>query len=143
MAAQTYTSHRRFIPLYHFVALPILIINAIVQIVVAVRWFSWMAVWSVIVAIALAALAWEVRGMATRAQDRIIRLEETLRLQRVLPADLRSRVGELTTSQLIGLRFSDDTEVPELFRAVLSGELKGREDIKRRITKWRPDTLRV
>ena len=88
MAAQTYATHRQFIPLYHFVALPILIINAIVQIVVAVRGFSWMAVWSVIVAIALAGLAWEVRGMATRAQDRIIRLEETLRLQRVLPADL-------------------------------------------------------
>ena len=143
MVAQTYTSHRRFIPLYHFVAVPILFINAIVLIVVAVRGFSWMAVWSVIVAIALAALAWEVRGMATRAQDRIIRLEETLRLQRLLPADLRSRVGELTTSQLIGLRFSDDAEVPELCRAVLNGELKGREDIKRRITKWRPDTLRV
>ena len=143
MAAQSYASHRQFIPLYHFVAVPILFINAIVQIVVAVRGFSWMAVWSVIVAIALAALAWEVRGMATRAQDRIIRLEETLRLQRVLPPDLRSRVGELTTSQLIGLRFSDDAEVPELCRAVLSGELKGREDIKRRITKWRPDTLRV
>ena len=143
MPAQTYATHRQFIPLYHFVAVPILFINAIVWIVVAVRSFSWMAVWGVIVAIALAALAWEVRGMATRAQDRIIRLEETLRLQRVLPPDLRSRVGELTTSQLIGLRFSDDAEVPELFRAVLSGELKGREDIKRRITKWRPDTLRV
>ena len=143
MAAQTYASHRQFIPLYHFVALPILIINAIVQIVVAVRGFSWMAVWSVIVAIALAGLAWEVRGMATRAQDRIIRLEETLRLQRVLPPDLRSRVGELTTSQLIGLRFCDDAEVPELCRAVLNEELKGREDIKRRIKNWRPDTLRV
>ena len=143
MAAQTYATHRQFIPLYHFVALPILIINAIVQIVIAVRSFSWLSVWNVIVAIALAALAWEVRGMATRAQDRIIRLEETLRLQRVLPADLRSRVGELTTSQLVGLRFCDDAEVPELCRAVLSGELKGREDIKRRITKWRPDTLRV
>ena len=143
MAAQSYTSHRRFIPLYHFVALPILIINAIVQIVVAVRGFSWMAVWSVIVAIALAALAWEIRGMATRAQDRIIRLEETLRLQRILPTDLRSRIGELTTSQLIGLRFCDDAEVPELCRAVLNEELKGREDIKRRIKNWRPDTLRV
>ena len=143
MAAQSYTSHRRFIPLYHFVALPILIINAIVQIVVAVRGFSWMAVWSVIVAIALAALAWEIRGMATRAQDRIIRLEETLRLQRILPTDLRSRIGELMTSQLIGLRFCDDAEVPELCRAVLNEELKGREDIKRRIKNWRPDTLRV
>ena len=143
MAAQTYTSHRRFIPLYHFVALPILIINAIAQIVFAVRFFSVHTVWNAIVAIALAALAWEVRGMATRAQDRIIRLEETLRLQRVLPPDLGSRVGELTTSQLIGLRFCDDAEVPELCRAVLNEELKGREDIKRRIKNWRPDTLRV
>jgi hypothetical protein len=143
MAAQTYATHRQFIPLYHFVALPILVINGIVQIIIAMRNFSWLAVWNAIVAIALAVLAYVIRGMSTRAQDRIIRLEETLRLQRVLPADLRSRVGELTTSQLVGLRFCDDAEVPELCRVVLSGEVKGREDIKRRIKNWRPDTLRV
>ena len=81
--------------------------------------------------------------MATTAQDRIIRLEETLRLQRCLPPELRSRIGELSTGQLIGLRFCSDEEVSELTRAVLNGELRGREEIKRRVRSWRPDTLRV
>ncbi|HEY8133949.1 MAG TPA: DUF6526 family protein, partial [Thermoanaerobaculia bacterium] len=89
------------------------------------------------------ALAVATRNMATTAQDRIIRLEETLRLQRCLPADLRGRIGELTPGQLIGLRFCSDEEVAELTRAVLGGELRGREDIKKRIKTWRPDTLRV
>jgi len=143
MAEQTYATHRRFIPAYHFFAVPILSINALVQIYFAVRHFSGWAVWNVIVALALAALAFTVRGMATRAQDRIIRLEETLRLQRVLPADLRDRVGELTTGQLVGLRFCADAEVAELARAVFAGDCSGREDIKKRIKTWRPDTLRV
>jgi uncharacterized protein DUF6526 len=91
----------------------------------------------------LVAFAWTVRTMVSTAQNRIIRLEETLRMQRCLPPDLQSRIGELTPSQLIGLRFCADEELPELTRAVLSGELRGREEIKRRIKNWRPDHLRV
>jgi len=143
MAEQTFATHRRFIPYYHFFAVPILGINTLVQAYVLFRHPSGWSVWNLIVAIALLTLSLAVRGMATRAQDRIIRLEETLRLQRTLPADLQGRVGELTAGQLIGLRFCSDEELPELTRAVLAGELKGREDIKRRIKTWRPDHLRV
>jgi hypothetical protein len=140
---QDYKSHRQYIPLFHFFAAPILGLNILAQLYVVIRHFSGWAVWNLIVACALAAFAWTARVMATRAQDRIIRLEETLRLQRLLPADLKARIGELSPGQLIGLRFCSDEELPELTRAVLSGELRGREDIKRRIKNWRPDTLRV
>jgi len=140
---QTYATHRRWVPYFHFFALPVLGINVLVQLYVAIRHFSAWGVWNVLVAAALVALAVATRNMATTAQDRIIRLEETLRLQRCLPADLRGRVGELTTSQLVGLRFCSGEEVAELSRTVLSGELHGREEIKRRIKNWRPDTLRV
>jgi len=140
---QTYATHRRWIPYFHFFALPILGLNVLVQIYFLIRHFAWWGVWNILVAASLAALAVATRNMATTAQDRIIRLEETLRLQRCLPPELRSRIGELTTGQLIGLRFCSDEEVPELTRAVFSGELKGREAIKRRIRNWRPDTLRV
>lgn len=140
---QTYATHRQFVPLFHFVAAPILGLNVIVQILFAFRNFSGWAVWNVIVAFGLAAFAWTARVMATRAQDRIIRLEETLRMQRCLPADLQSRISELTPSQLIALRFCEDAELPELTRAVLSGDVRGREEIKKRIKNWRPDTLRV
>jgi Family of unknown function (DUF6526) len=140
---QTYATHRQVVPLFHFVAAPILGLNVIVQIIFAVMHFSGWAVWNVILAFGLGAFAWTARIMVTRAQDRIIRLEETLRMQRCLPADLQSRIGELTPGQLVALRFCDDAELPELTRAVLNGEVHGREEIKKRIKNWRPDTLRV
>ncbi len=142
-ATQTYATHRRWVPYFHFFTLPILGINVLVQAYFLYRHFSPWGVWNLLVAGALAALVVAIRSMATTAQDRIIRLEETLRLQRCLPADMRGRIGELTTGQLVGLRFCSDEELPELTRAVYGGELKGREDIKRRIKNWRPDTLRV
>jgi hypothetical protein len=140
---QTYATHRRYIPYFHFFVLPVLGINVLAQVYVLIRHFSGWAIWNLLVAGALAAFAVATRSMATTAQDRIIRLEEQLRLQRCLPPELQSRIGELTTSQLIGLRFCVDEELPELTRAVLGGELRGREQIKKRIKTWRPDTLRV
>ena len=140
---QDYASHRQYVPLFHFVAAPILGLNILAQLYVVIFHFSGWAIWNLIVASALGAFAWTARTMVTRAQDRIIRLEETLRLQRILSADLQPRIGELRIGQLIGLRFAADEEVPELVRAALNGELHGREEIKRRIKNWRPDTLRV
>ena len=140
---QTYETHRRWHPVVHFVILPILSINVIVAIVFAVRYFSLYAIWNAIVALAVAGLAFVVRFYATKNQDRIIRLEEMVRLFRVLPEDLRKRVGELTIGQLIALRFCTDEDLPELTRAILAGEIRSRENIKRRIRNWRPDTQRV
>jgi len=141
--AQTYATHRQYVPLFHFFTLPILGLNILVQLYLVIRYFSLGSVWNLFMALALGALAFTIRGMATTAQDRIIRLEETLRLQRCLPADLQGRIGELSTGQLVGLRFCSDGELPELTRAVFSGEVKSRDQIKRRIKSWRPDTLRV
>ena len=143
MAEQTYATHRRFHPYFHFVVFPILFINFIVMLVLVARDPTAMAIWNALFAAAISWLALIIRGYATRNQDRIIRLEEQVRLSRSLPEDLRGRIGELSTGELIALRFCDDAELPELTRAILSGEVKGRENIKRRIKTWRGDTLRV
>ncbi len=143
MPEQSYESHRRYDPRFHFIVLPILGINILVALYFAYRSGRAVAYWSAAVAVALLLLALCLRAYATALQDRIIRLEERLRLERVLPDDLRPRVGELTTGQLVALRFCDDSQVAELTREVLSGELRGREDIKRRITAWRADHHRV
>lgn len=140
---QSYATHRRFFPLYHFFAVPILAINILVAIAYCWRYPSKWYAWNIVVALGLAALALAARVMVLRVQDRVIRLEERLRLQQILPAELRSRVGELSTGQLIAMRFCEDSETPELCRAVLNGEVKGRNEIKQRIKKWRPDTLRA
>jgi hypothetical protein len=145
MAEQTQTlgTHRRFIPAWHFFALPVLIINVFVVGLKFGRDLSLSNAWPVIVAIALAIGIVLSRTMPLRAQDRIIRLEERIRLERLVPADLRGRVGELTPDQLIALRFAPDDEVPELTRRVLGGELQTRADIKGAVKNWRGDHLRV
>lgn len=140
---QTYGSHRRYIPAYHFFALPVLLINIVVTAVQFARDPRGMTAWQVVVALALFLAITLLRFMPLRAQDRIIRLEEHTRLERLLPSDLRGRIGDLTSNQLIALRFAPDEEVPELTRRALKGELKTQGDIKRAIQNWRADHLRV
>lgn len=129
--------------MWHFFALPVLVINVFVVGYHFVRDPRLMNGWAVIVAIALALGIFISRSMPLRAQDRIIRLEERTRMERLLPSDLRGRIGELTASQLIAIRFAADDEVPDLTRRALSGELKSQGDIKRAIRNWRADHLRV
>jgi len=129
--------------MWHFFALPVLAINVIVLAVRFVRAPTGPNGWNVIVAVALVIGIFLSRAMPLRAQDRIIRLEERIRFENVLPTDLRGRIEDLTAEQLIGLRFAPDDEVPELTRRALGGELRTRADIKRAIRNWRPDHLRV
>jgi hypothetical protein len=140
---QTYASHRRYLPEFHFFVLPVLMANAIAAIVAFARQPGGLTAWLAVVAIALALGMWTARAMALQAQNRVIRLEERLRLENLLPADLRSRVGDLSTRQLIALRFAPDDELPDLARRALAGELKSPGEIKRAIRSWRPDYLRV
>jgi hypothetical protein len=140
---QTYASHRRFIPAFHFFVLPVLLANVIVAAIGFVRSPSLTTVWVFVVAMALAVGMAFARSMPLRAQDRVIRLEERNRLERLLPANLRGRVNELSPGQLIALRFAPDDEVPELTRRALEGELTKPGDIKRAIRNWRGDHLRV
>jgi uncharacterized protein YqfA (UPF0365 family) len=140
---QTYATHRRYIPRFHFFVLPVLAANIVITIVEFVLHPRFITGWIAVLAVALAIGIWTARGMALRAQNRIIRLEERMRLDRLLSPDLRARVPDLTTSQLIAIRFAPDDEVPELVRRVLAGELNTQADIKRAIQSWRADHLRV
>jgi hypothetical protein len=140
---QTYASHRRWVPAFHFFVLPVLLINVVVMAVQFARNPGPITAWIVVVSIALFVGSFALRSMPLRAQDRIIRLEERARLERVLPSDLRGRVAELSASQLIAIRFASDDEAPDLTRRALNGELKTQGDIKRAIRNWRADHLRV
>jgi hypothetical protein len=140
---QTYATHRRFIPAYHFFVLPVLLANVVVAAMQFARDPRFPTGWAVVVAVALFIGILYLRFMPVRAQDRIIRLEERTRLDRLVPSDLRGRIGELTAAQLVAIRFAPDDEVPELTRRALSGELKTQGEIKRAIRNWRADHLRV
>jgi hypothetical protein len=140
---QSYASHRRFHPLFHFFAFPVLAINFIVHLYLLWRMPSLLMAWSCVVAAALVATVFLARYYSLRQQDRIIRLEERLRLQSLLPEELRFRINELRTSQLVGLRFCSDEELADATRAVLAGEVKSQAEIKQRVKQWRADHHRI
>ena len=140
---QTYATHRRYIPAFHFFVLSVLLANIVVSVVRLVRDPGGATAWGAVVALALGIGIAYARFMPLRAQDRIIRLEERSRLERLLPSDLRNRINELTPSQLIALRFAPDDEVPDLARRALGGDLKKPAEIKRAIRNWRGDYFRV
>jgi hypothetical protein len=98
---------------------------------------------SLVVALALLLGFLSARIMALSVQDRVIRLEERIRYERLLPADLKPRIGDFTVSQCVSLRFASDAELPALARKVLDEKLNQRKTIKQLIKSWKPDFLRA
>ena len=143
VASQNMKNHARFIPLFHFVAGPILLVNFIYSTVLAVRIPIWDNIDGALVGLALLVLFFAGRGFATTLQDRVIRLEEQVRFERLFPADLRSRIPEFTRDQFVALRFASDGELPTLARAVLDQRIHDRNAIKEMVQEWRADHLRV
>ena len=140
---QTYANHAKLVPMYHYVAGLIVIANLGVALYQAATNFSGGTVFHALVAFAFVVIALFARVFALGAQDRVIRLEERLRMLEVLPDDLKSRINDITTPQLVALRFAPDDELADLTRKVLGGELVGQKSIKQAITAWRPDYQRI
>jgi hypothetical protein len=141
-AEQTFQNHRRRVPAYLGVLL-VLIVN--VGWTLSRLWHdvSVGTLINAVVALALVRLALYARGFALRVQDRVIRLEMRLRLRELLPPDLQGRVNEFSMGQLIAMRFASDQELPALAAAVLNDRITEATRIKKMITAWQPDHLRV
>jgi len=146
---QSYASHTRWDPLFHFFILPIFIVGLIFTLI---HFFAHIthgdfrdhfhAFLLILLATALLGAVVKSRLYAIKVQDRVIRLEERLRLTQLLPEPLRSRIPEITEDQLCGLRFASDAEIPKLVERALNEKLS-RRDIKKSIKNWRPDYWRV
>lgn len=139
---QTYANHVKYDPPFHFFLLPVAVINIINSIVHVVRFPSIGAGWYVVLSLAFLVALGRMRAYGAGVQDRVIRLEERLRLAQVLAEPLRSRIGELTDKQLVGLRFASDGELPGLVQRALDEKLS-LSDIKKSVSNWRPDYSRI
>jgi hypothetical protein len=139
---QTFANHTRWDPLFHFLALPIFATAVVVGIVHFIWRPSLHTGGFFVLSVAALVAVIKSRLSAIKVQDRIIRLEERLRLSSLLSEPLRSRIPELTEGQLVALRFASDAEVPKLAERAINEKLSP-ADIKKSIQNWRPDYWRV
>jgi hypothetical protein len=149
MSEQNFANHAKFVPAFHFFLAPVLLINVGVHVyqlfktpMASTSSVVW-GIFGVLLAIALLVMAFLARLFALGVQDRVIRLEERIRCERLLPEDLKPRIGEFTTVQMVGLRFASDAELPSLAREVLDGKVNDRKAIKQMVQNWRADYQRI
>jgi hypothetical protein len=143
MPVQSYENHVRRVPLGYWATCLAILFGAIGLAWVAFRQPGVASVSALLVALGAGGAAWYARINALLAQDRVIRLEERVRLERLLPADLKPRIEDLSVAQIVSLRFASDGEVAELLRQVLAENLHDRKAIKQRVKSWRADWMRV
>ena len=144
-APQNYKSHGRLDPPMHFFIFPVLACNLLFSIYATIH--HWpehhhLFLWWIVVSLALLVFVVRTRMNDIKLQDRIIRLEERLRLTALLPAADLAHLNELDIRQLIALRFASDAEIPALVHRTFTQNLEPNA-IKQSITNWRPDNHRV
>jgi|SRR5262245_20138772 len=142
-APQNLKNHARTVPLFHYVAFPIFVVNLAWTLVRLAKSPSGETAMAALLAVGLVLLAWYARTFALRVQDRVIRLEMRLRMRELLPADLAARVHEFTPRQLVALRFAGDRELPALARQVLDQKMNDGRAIKQLVKEWQADHLRA
>lgn len=140
---QNFANHTKQLPPLYTAAGLVLAVNLLWTIWILFHFPALATALAVATAAALLVVGLYARTNAQIVQDRVIRLEERLRLANLLPADLSARIGELSNAQLVSLRFASDAEVAELTREVLEGNIQDRKVIKAKIRNWRADRLRV
>jgi len=140
---QTFENHARILPAYHYVAFPLFAVNFFYMLYQVVTAFSWANLVGFGLSVALVLLFFIARVMALTVQDRVIRLEERLRMRALLPADLQPRIDEFTVKQLVALRFASDGELPALARKVVEGKIEDQKAIKKMVANWRADYQRA
>lgn len=147
MAEQNYANHTRWFPLFHFVVMPLLVVNLLSHLV---RLYiaepesgrKTLAFWTLL-SFTFILMALAARLQALTVQNRVIRLEEKLRYKAILSPELAAKAEGLSLGQIIALRFASDVELPGLVERTLNGEFAKPKDIKQAVKDWRTDHLRA
>jgi hypothetical protein len=143
MTSQSFENHAKIVPAYHYWTSALLVFPTLWLGYRTITDFSADRVAVLALAVGVVLLGWYTRRFPIGVQDRVIRLEERLRLERLLSAELQARTHELTAKQLVALRFASDEELPDLVRTVLDQKIADRKEIKRQIRSWRADHQRI
>jgi uncharacterized membrane protein YheB (UPF0754 family) len=144
MTEQNFSNHVRWVPTFHFFVMPVFVLNLGWSIYRLIRpGFTWDGLIHFLMALALVIFMFNARLFALRVQDRVIRMEERQRMSKLLPDDMKVRIGEFTPAQLVALRFASDEELPVLSSKVLNDKLTDMKAIKKMVQHWRGDYLRA
>ena len=139
---QNLKNHARFDPAYHALLLAVYLLNLVYTGFHVYRQPSISSGWYAVLSVVLIVPLLKLRTYPLKVQDRVIRLEERLRLQTLAPQEWHTQLYRLNEDQLIGLRFAADDEVVELAKQALEHNLN-RKQIKERIRTWRADDWRI
>ncbi|HEY2861754.1 MAG TPA: DUF6526 family protein [Terracidiphilus sp.] len=139
---QDFKHHARLHPPFHIVSISVLVANLVITTTHMVKHFDFWNTWIVVLSVIVFFPFFLIRIYPLKVQDRVIRLEERIRLQALAPAEWHTQIFRLTEDQLIALRFASDDEVVALAKQALEERLT-RKQIKERIKSWRPDYWRV
>ena len=145
---QSFQNHTRRDPVFTFFILPMLVLNFAFSIYATIEaWDTWRPyhhrhIWWIVMSVVLFVIAALPRHYAIKNQDRLIRLEEQLRLADLLDEDHLGLIDKLTIKQFVALRFASDAELPALAARAVAENLDPKQ-IKQAIVTWRPDNDRV
>jgi hypothetical protein len=142
-APQNLDNHAKFVPMFHGVAFGLIAVYTLWSLYVAVTSFSFGALMSLLLGVGVVIVMLFARLFALGVQDRVIRIEERDRLERILGAEKRDAIQGMSTDLLIGLRFASDGEVADLFNAIISEGIADRAEVKKRVKNWRADNQRI
>ena len=141
--SQTYDNHAKLVPMYHFVALGLIAIYVLWSLYVVATAFSLASLMSLLFPIGVIIGLFFARVFPLGVQDRVIRLEERSRLERLLGSEQRDAIHGMDTELLIGLRFASDGEVADLFSEIRAEGIEDRDEVKKRVKSWRADNQRI
>lgn len=142
-STQSFENHAKTVPVYHFLAFGMVAVPTLYFGYTTVTNFSVGGLMTVAFSVGMIIMGLFGRLFPLGVQDRVIRLEERLRMERILPDDLKGRIDEIPTTLLVGLRFAADGELTDLTRRVLDGSLSDRKSVKEAVKSWRSDEQRI
>ncbi len=140
---QNFKNHAKMVPAYHYWMTSMLVLPSLYLGYGVVTDFSFADLVTFIFSVGVVFAAFFARWFALGVQDRVIRLEEQLRMEKLLPEELKQRIPEVTTEQMIALRFASDEELTGLVFTALSEGISDRKTLKQAIKNWRADNQRI
>ncbi|MEB2784088.1 DUF6526 family protein [Algoriphagus persicinus] len=142
---QNFQNHAKYYPFHHFFILP-LVLFFLGWTVARIDFSSSQAMsnsmYFLLLGFIVVLISYLPRIYALKNQNRIIRIEMRQRFSYLTGTPFHEKESQLTSAQLIALRFAGDDEILALMDQAINENIAPKE-IKRSIKNWKADYHRV